>query len=125
MKKKISTPKCSQAVGPYSQAILINNTLYTSGQIAINPETGLMVENAIDVQTRQVMTNLQNLLSESGFSFDDVVKTTVFLKNMDDFATVNAIYAEYFKENAPARSCVAVSSLPKNALIEVEVIASK
>ncbi|MBR0502433.1 MAG: RidA family protein [Paludibacteraceae bacterium] len=125
MKKKISTPKCPQAVGPYSQAILINNTLYTSGQIAINPETGLMVENAIDVQTRQVMTNLQNLLSESGFSFDDVVKTTVFLKNMDDFATVNAIYAEYFKENAPARSCVAVSSLPKNALIEVEVIASK
>lgn len=125
MKKKISTPKCPQAVGPYNQAILINNTLYTSGQIAINPETGLMVETAIDVQTRQVMTNLQNLLSESGFSFDDVVKTTVFLKNMDDFATVNAIYAEYFKENAPARSCVAVSSLPKNALIEVEVIASK
>ena len=125
MKKKISTPKAPQAVGPYSQAIMVNNTLYTSGQIAIDPATGQMVENSIELQTRQVMINLQNLLSESGFSFDDVVKTTVFLKNMDDFATVNAIYAEYFKENAPARSCVAVCSLPKNALIEVELIASK
>ncbi len=125
MKKKISTPKAPQAVGPYSQAIMVNNTLYTSGQIAIDPATGQMVENSIELQTRQVMINLQNLLSESGFSFSDVVKTTVFLKNMDDFATVNAIYAEYFTEDAPARSCVAVSSLPKNALIEVELIASK
>ena len=125
MKKKISTPKAPQAVGPYSQAIMVNNTLYTSGQIAIDPATGVMVENSIELQTRQVMINLQNLLSESGFSFSDVVKTTVFLKNMDDFATVNAIYAEYFTEDAPARSCVAVSSLPKNALIEVELIASK
>ncbi len=125
MKKKISTPKAPQAVGPYSQAIMVDNTLYTSGQIAIDPATGQMVENSIELQTRQVMINLQNLLSESGFSFSDVVKTTVFLKNMDDFATVNAIYAEYFTEDAPARSCVAVSSLPKNALIEVELIASK
>ena len=125
MKKKISTPKAPQAVGPYSQAIMVNNTLYTSGQIAIDPATGVMVENSIELQTRQVMINLQNLLSESGFSFSDVVKTTVFLKNMDDFATVNAIYAEYFTGDAPARSCVAVSSLPKNALIEVELIASK
>lgn len=125
MKKIITTDNAPKAVGPYSQAVMVNDTLYASGQIAINPTTGLMVDSSIELQTRQVMSNLKSLLEASGLTFDNVVKTTVYLKNMDDFSVVNSIYAESFKEDAPARSCVAVASLPKNALIEVDLIAVK
>lgn len=125
MKKIISTDLAPQAIGPYSQAIFANNVLYTSGQIAINPATGLIEEEGIEGQTKRVLENLRGILESVDMKFPDVVKTTVFIKNMQDFAKVNAVYSEYFRDNAPARSCVEVSCLPKNALIEIEVIAQK
>jgi len=125
MKKIISTPNAPAAIGPYSQAVQVGDTLYTSGQIAINPATGNIAGPTIEEQTIQVMKNLSQILEAAGFAYSDVVKTTVFICDMASFSTVNKIYGEYFTGNAPARSCVEVKSLPKGALIEVEVIAQK
>ena len=119
----ISTKKAPAAIGPYSQAIRVGNIVYTSGQIPLNPATGAFVEGGIKEQTRQALTNIKAILEEAGTSMDNVVKTTVFMANMDDFADMNAVYAEFFTEPYPARSAVAVKSLPKGALIEIEVIA--
>ena len=118
----VSTDKAPQAIGPYSQAVIANGMLFSSGQIALTPK-GEMLEADITKQTRQVLTNLSNVLSEAGTSLDRVVKTGIFLADMDDFATVNEIYAEFFGEHKPARSTVAVKTLPKNALVEIECIA--
>ncbi|MCG0276529.1 MAG: RidA family protein [Thermosediminibacteraceae bacterium] len=125
MKKVIKTDMAPKAIGPYSQAVMVGDFLFASGQIAINPATGEIVEGGIEAQTRQVMENVKNILQAAGMDFSNVVKTTVFITNMDDFAKVNEIYATYFGENPPARSCVEVSKLPKGALIEVEVIAHR
>ena len=125
MKKIISTSNAPAAIGPYSQAILVGDTLYASGQIAINPATGNIVGPSIEEQTTQVMKNIGQILEAAGLTYANVVKTTVFITDMASFGTVNKIYGEYFSENAPARSCVEVKSLPKNALIEIEVIAAK
>ena len=122
MLKKISTEKAPAAIGPYSQAIVNGNMLYTSGQIPIIPETGELIQGDITAQAEQVMKNLSAVLQAAGTSFANVVKTTCFLANMNDFAAFNAVYERYFTEK-PARSCVAVKQLPKNALVEVELIA--
>ena len=120
--KKISTNKAPAAIGPYSQAVAVNGLLYTSGQIALDPETNTFVDGDITVQTERVMQNLMAVLAEAGTSADKVVKTTCFLADIADFAAFNAVYGKYFTEK-PARSCVAVAALPKDALVEVEVIA--
>lgn len=122
MLKKIATDKAPSAIGPYSQAIVFGNMLFTSGQIPINPETGSIEATTIAEQTEQVMKNLGAVLSEAGSSFEKAIKTTCFLANISDFAAFNEVYAKYFTEK-PARSCVAVKDLPKGALVEVEVIA--
>ena len=121
--EKISTNKAPLAIGPYSQAIVTGNLVFASGQIAINPETNEVAEGGIEAQTRQVLTNITNLLEAAGTSISKVVKTTVFMADMADFATVNSIYAEYFTEPYPARFAVAVKTLPKGALVEIEVVA--
>lgn len=118
----VSTDKAPQAIGPYSQAVIANGMLFSSGQIALTPE-GEMVEEDITKQTRQVLTNLTNVLAEAGTDLSRVVKTGIFLADMDDFAVVNEIYAEFFGNHKPARSTVAVKTLPKNALVEIECIA--
>lgn len=120
--KKISTNKAPAAIGPYSQAIVTGNLLFTSGQIALNPESGEIVGTTITEQTEQVMKNLGAILEEAGTSYEKAVKTVCFLADMNDFSTFNEIYGKYFTEK-PARSCVAVKTLPKNVLCEVEVIA--
>lgn len=120
----ISTNNAPQAVGPYSQAIVVNGTLYASGQIAIDPETQKMVEGDIVAQTERICKNVEAVLSAAGLGFENVVKTTCFLADMADFVTFNRIYEKYFVSK-PARSCVAVKQLPKNALAEIEVIAVK
>lgn len=122
MIKVVSTEKAPSAIGPYSQAMICNNMLYTSGQIAIDPATGLVVGATIEEQAHQVMENLSAILSQVGVGFGDVVKTTCFLADMNDFAAFNSIYGRYFTSK-PARSCVAVRTLPRNVLCEVEVIA--
>ena len=122
MRKIISTPNAPAAIGPYSQAILCGNMLYTSGQIPLNPATGAVVEGDITIQAEQVMKNLEAVLAAAGTSFDNAVKTTCFLADMGDFAAFNAVYAAHITSN-PARSCVAVKTLPKGVLVEVEVIA--
>lgn len=122
MLKKVYTSNAPEAIGPYSQAIICSNMLFTSGQIPINPATGDVEAEGITDQATQVMKNLSAVLAEAGTSFDKVVKTTCFLSDMADFAAFNAVYAEYFTSK-PARSCVAVKTLPKNVLVEVEVIA--
>lgn len=119
--RKISTNKAPAAIGPYSQAVAVNGLLYTSGQIAIDPETNTFVDGDITVQTERVMQNLMAVLAEAGTSADKAVKTTCFLADIADFAAFNAVYGKYFTEK-PARSCVAVAALPKGALVEVEVI---
>lgn len=124
MKKIISTDKAPAAIGPYSQAIEVNGMVYTSGVIPVNPATGEIPEG-IDAQADQAIGNLCALLKEAGTSADNVIKTTVFIKEMDDFAKVNAVYAEYFEKDCPARSCVEVARLPKDVLIEIEAIAVK
>ena len=124
MKKIISTDKAPAAIGPYSQAIEVNGTVYTSGVIPVNPATGEIPEG-IDAQADQAIGNLCALLKEAGTSADNVIKTTVFIKEMDDFAKVNAVYAKYFEKDCPARSCVEVARLPKDVLIEIEAIAVK
>ena len=123
MKHVISTPKAPAAIGPYSQAIRVGNLIYTSGQIPINPATGQFVEGGIKEQTRQSLTNVKAILEEAGTSMANVIKTTVFMADMADFADMNGIYAEFFAEPFPARSAVAVKTLPKGALVEIEVIA--
>ena len=122
MLKKIATNKAPAEIGPYSQGIVVNNMLYSSGQIALDPTTGEVVGTTIEEQTLQVMNNLSAVLAEANTSFQQVIKTTCFLSDMSDFATFNEIYSNYFTEK-PARSCVAVKTLPKNVLCEVEVIA--
>lgn len=117
----IATQNAPQAIGPYSQAIKANGVIYTSGQIGLNPQ-GTLVEG-IEAQTRQVLNNLSEVLKAGGSSLQQVFKTTIFLSNMEDFALVNAIYAEFFGEHKPARSTVAVKTLPKNALVEIECMA--
>lgn len=124
MKKVIATDKAPAAIGPYSQAIEANGFVFASGQIPVNPATGEIPEG-IEAQTKQVMENVKNLLAASGASLDDVVKTSVFIKDMNDFGTVNGIYAEYFKGDCPARACVEVARLPKDVLVEMEAIAVK
>ncbi|MDE5991285.1 MAG: RidA family protein [Clostridia bacterium] len=120
--KIISTPNAPSAIGPYSQAIAHNGIVYTSGQIAINPANGNIEATTIEEQTHQVCKNLKAVLEASGSSLDKVVKTVCFLADMNDFATFNSIYAEYFTSK-PARSCVAVKTLPKNVLVEIDAIA--
>ena len=121
--KTISTTKAPAAIGPYSQAIKVGNLVYTSGQIPIDPKTGSIVEGGIKEQTRQSLTNVKTILEEAGLTMANVVKTTVFMADMNDFAEMNAVYAEFFSEPYPARSAVAVKTLPKGALIEIEVVA--
>ncbi|MBO5214832.1 MAG: RidA family protein [Clostridia bacterium] len=121
--KKVSTSSAPAAIGPYSQAIIYGNIVFTSGQIPINPATGNIENTTIEEQTEQVMKNLGAVLAEAGSSFDKAIKTTCFLANISDFTAFNGVYAKYFTSK-PARSCVAVKDLPKNALVEVEVIAT-
>lgn len=123
-KTVISTDQAPAAIGPYSQAIEVNGLIYTSGVIGVDPKTG-EAGKTIEEQTKQVFDNLKGLLTAAGSSLDQAVKTTVFIKNMDDFGKVNEIYASYFQGAFPARSCVEVARLPKDLLIEVEVIAIK
>ena len=121
--KVVYTEKAPAAIGPYSQAMILNGVLFTSGQIPVNPATGEISGDTIEVQAEQVMKNLGEVLKEAGSSFENAVKTTCFLADMGDFAKFNEVYAKYFV-NKPARSCVAVKTLPKNVLCEVEVIAA-
>ena len=121
--KAISTKKAPAAIGPYSQAIQVGNLVYTSGQIPIDPETGVFVEGGIKEQTRQSLTNVKAILEEVGLTMSNIVKTTVFMADMNDFADMNSVYAEFFTEPYPARTAVAVMTLPKGALVEIEVIA--
>lgn len=121
--KAISTQKAPAAIGPYSQAIRVGHLVYTSGQIPIDPATGAFVEGGIREQTRQSLTNVRAILAEAGLAMSDVVKTTVFMADMNDFAEMNGVYAEFFAEPYPARSAVAVKTLPKGALVEIEVVA--
>lgn len=124
MKAIISTPKAPAAIGPYSQAVLVNGMLFTSGVIPIDPETNTLVEGDATVQARQAIGNLKNLIEASGSSMDKVVKTTVFIKDMNDFGKINDIYKDFFTSDFPARSCVEVARLPKDVLIEIEAIAT-
>ena len=124
MTKVVKTDKAPGAIGPYSQGIDIGNMIFFSGQIPLDPETGAMPEG-IEAQTRRALDNVKGLLESQGLTFKNVVKTTVFLDNIEDFTTMNGIYAEYFEEPYPARSAVEVAKLPKGALLEVEVIAVK
>lgn len=123
MKTAIATDKAPAAIGPYSQAIRVGNLLFTAGQIALDPATGSVVEGDIKVQTRQALQNVGAILAAAGTSFSNVVKTTVFLKNMADFAAMNEVYAEFFPAPFPARSAVEVASLPKDVKVEIEVVA--
>ena len=125
-KKIIFTEKAPAPIGPYSQAILSGNTLYTSGQVAINPANGDLVLDNIEVETEQVMQNLKAVLEAADMTFENVIKTTIFIMNMGDFARINAVYGKYFNETtAPARETVQVATLPKNVNIEISMIAIK
>jgi 2-iminobutanoate/2-iminopropanoate deaminase len=123
MKRIISTDKAPKAIGPYSQGVEIDGTLYVSGQIPIDPATGKMVEGGIREQAEQVMKNIGAILSEAGYSFADVVKSTCLLSDMDNFAAMNEVYGKYYAENPPARAAYAVVKLPLGSLVEVETIA--
>lgn len=125
MKEIISTKKAPAAIGPYSQAVVVGDMVYTSGMIPIIPETGELESGDITAQARQAISNLIALLEAAGSDAESVVKTTVFISNMDDFAKVNEVYATFFKDNYPARSCVEVARLPKDVLIEIEAVAIK
>jgi 2-iminobutanoate/2-iminopropanoate deaminase len=125
MKKIYSTSKAPAAAGPYSQAVELNNTLYISGQIPVNPETGKLVEGDITVQTEQVFRNIAAILEAAGYSFNDVVKSTCLLSDMANFKAMNEVYAGYYSEKQPARAAFAVKELPLGALIEIETIAMK
>ena len=125
VKEILHTELAPAAVGPYSQAVVTGNLIFTSGQIALDPNTGKIESDTIEGQTEQVMHNLHYVLAEGGVAFDRVVKTTCFLADMNDFAAFNEVYGKYFPENPPARSCVQAAALPKGAKVEVEVIAVK
>ena len=126
MKKIINTPLAPAPIGPYSQAVLVNNMLYTSGQIAINPATNELVLETIEAETHQVMQNLQEVLKAAEMTFENVVKSTIFIADMNQFTQINSVYAQYFDENtAPARETVQVSCLPKKVNIEISMIAIK
>jgi len=120
----IQSKNAPAAIGPYSQAIMAGGLLYTSGQLGLDPETGTLPES-IEEQTKQSLKNIQAILEEAGLQKTDVIKTVVFLKNMSDFAVVNGIYADFFGDHKPARSCVEAAQLPKGGLIEIEVVASR
>ena len=124
MKKIISTEKAPQAIGPYSQAVLTNKTLYCSGQIAINPETESLVIDNIENETHQIMQNIQEILKAADMNFDNIVKCSIFMRDMKDYDEINNIYSKYFTKNPPAREAVQVSMLPKNVNIEISVIAT-
>ena len=124
MSSKVQTNKAPAAIGPYSQAVVVGNLIFTSGQIPLNPETGILEGENITEQTHRVCKNLEAVLSAAGGSMKSAVKTVCFLSNMSDFCAFNEVYAQYFTEK-PARSCVAVKDLPKGALVEVEVVAEK
>ena len=123
MKKIITSSKAPAPVGPYSQAVEVNNVLYCSGQIPLNPETGELVMDSIEAQTQQVMENISAVLAAAGLSFEHVFKAAIFITDMNDFSRINEVYAKYFKEEPPARSCVQVAALPKGVNVEIEVIA--
>ena len=125
MKKVISTQKAPKAIGPYSQAILTGNTLYCSGQISINPTTGKLVLSSITEETQKVMKNILEVLKASGMVFSNVVKCSIFMKDMGQYSEINDVYASYYSENPPAREAVEVSVLPKNVNVEISVIAVK
>ena len=125
MKKILFTDKAPAPIGPYNQAVLSGNTLYTSGQIAINPATGDLVLDSIEIETKQVMENMKAVLESAGMTFENVVKSTIFISNMNDFASINTIYGSYFNEKtAPARETVQVACLPKNVNVEISMIAA-
>lgn len=124
MKKIIFTDKAPAPIGPYNQAILSGNTLYTSGQIALHPETGELITSDIEIETKQVMENMKAVLEAAGMTFENVVKSTIFIINMDDFTKINGVYGSYFsEESAPARETVQVARLPKNVNVEISMIA--
>ncbi|MDR5658048.1 RidA family protein [Serpentinicella sp. ANB-PHB4] len=123
MKQEITSKNAPTAIGPYSQGIKVNNILFVSGQIPLDPQTMQIISEDIVQQTKQVLNNVEAVLSEAGSSLSNVVKTTIFIKNMDDFDLINDVYSMYFKENKPARSCVEVSRLPKDVKVKIEVIA--
>lgn len=123
MSKVIETKKAPAAVGPYSQGIITGNLVFTSGQLPIIPESGELISDDIEKATERSLENVKEILEEAGTSLDKTIKVNIFLKNMADFGKVNEIYSKYFKENKPARSCVEVSNLPKNGIIEIEAIA--
>ena len=124
MKKIIFTDKAPAPIGPYNQAILSGNTLYTSGQIALHPETGELITSHIEIETKQVMENMKAVLEAAGMTFENVVKSTIFIINMDDFTKINGVYGSYFsEESAPARETVQVARLPKNVNVEISMIA--
>ncbi|MCI8339411.1 MAG: RidA family protein [Lachnospiraceae bacterium] len=125
MKKEIRTEKAPGAIGPYSQAVEAGGMIYTSGMIPIDPETGELVTGSVEQQAKQAISNLKNLLEAAGSSMDKVVKTVVFISDMEDFAKINKVYGEYFAQPYPARSCVQVARLPKDVAIEIEAIAEK
>ena len=126
MKKIIFTDKAPAPIGPYNQAVLVGNTLYTSGQIAINPSTGELVMDSIEEETKQVMENMKAVLEAADMTFENVIKSTIFIMNMGDFAKINSVYATYFDEKtAPARETVQVACLPKNVNIEISMLAIK
>jgi len=125
MRKAVSTPAAPAAIGPYSQAVRAGNLLFLSGQIPLDPATGNLVEGGIEAQTRQVFKNIGEILQAGGTSFDGVVSATVYLADMNDFGKVNEIYATYFSSPAPARATVQVARLPKDCLVEIQVIASR
>ena len=124
MKKILFTDKAPAPIGPYNQAVLSGNTLYTSGQIAIDPATGDLVLDSIEIETKQVMENMKAVLESAGMTFENVVKSTIFISNMNDFASINSVYGSYFNEKtAPARETVQVACLPKNVNVEISMIA--
>ena len=125
MKKVINTKNAPAAIGPYSQAIEVNGTLYISGQVPVDPATAKVVEGGIVEQTKQVMKNIEAILDEAGYSFSDVIKSTCLLSDMSSFASMNEIYGSYYKENPPARAAFAVKELPLSVMVEIETIAVK
>ena len=125
MIKQIATDKAPAAIGPYSQGLDLGNMVFVSGQIPVDPATGAFAGEDIVTQTKQSLTNVKNILEAAGYSLNDVVKTTVLLADIADFAAMNAVYAEFFSENKPARACFAVRDLPRGALVEIEAIANK
>ena len=125
LKKVIATDQAPKAIGPYSQAILVDGTLYLSGQIALDPSSGKLVEGGIEVQTRRVMQNLNAVLDAAGYRFDDVVQTQVFLSNLNHYKAMNSVYATYFDESPPARAVVEAARIPRDALVEIMMVAQR